>query len=243
MAGRPNRRARLAAEELEKKMQKEREEAGFKEAKKAESEEVEKAEGEVLPPSTKKPQIIIEQEEVRERLKRTPEAQYEYMLTRYLENTDANAFLSMGEVNDIVRANTFIRTSTYKVPIRKFLTPAELQGACDAYFILMHRNAEQGGDAIPDVEQLALFLGTSRNTFLGWRKDENLEQVIDDAMNRIAVIKKQLAMKNKIPALIYLSDIQNNHGYHDRKSVEIDIAPTRRVTDRQALIESAKMLP
>lgn len=206
-------------------------------------EETEKVVGEILPPSTKKPAIIVEQEEIRERVKRSPEEQYAYMLDRYTHNTDAEAFLSSGEVSSIVKANTFIRTSTKNVPVRKFLTAAELQGACDAYFILMHKQAEQGGEAIPDLEQLALFLGTSRSTFLGWRKDAALESVIDDALNRIAAIKKQLAMKNKIPSLVYLSDIQNNHGYHDKKNVEIDIASSRRVTDREALIESAKMLP
>ena len=165
------------------------------------------------------------------------------MMNRYIENTDPEAFLENGTVAEIIRANTY-RINSYGVRrnVRKFLTAAELQGAIDAYFLMMHNQAKQGGESIPDVEQLAMFLGTTRRTLLGWRSDASFEPVIDNAMNRIAAIKKQLAMKNKIPSLVFLSDIQNNHGYTDRRNLEVNVTQ-RQVTDREALIESAKMLP
>lgn len=101
----------------------------------------------------------------------------------------------------------------------------------DAYWVFLRDAVQNGRQIIPDVEGLASFIGVSRSTITAWKNGETNKEfapVIDRALNDIAMVKKQLAMKNKIPALIYLNDMQNNHGYLSNNSkVDIDITAKR----------------
>lgn len=131
--------------------------------------------------------------------------------------------------------------------IRTFHSGAELQGAIDAFFVMVYKAQEVGVQIVPDVELLASFLGVTRRALMNWmRGEENSEfvNVLDLAFNDIATYKKQYALQNKVAPLIYLSDMQNNHGYlaqQTKQDVQINLR-AETLTEKQ-LIEQAKLLP
>ena len=110
---------------------------------------------------------------------------------------------------------------------REFNCGAELAGAIDAYWQGLFIDQERGADVMPDVEALADFLGITRDTLLRWgRGEDNLEFVppIQLAMSEIATAKKQRAFSDKVNGLVYLNDMQNNHGYlANQKSGEVQL--------------------
>lgn len=72
------------------------------------------------------------------------------------------------------------------------------------------------GGEVADIESLADYLGTTRDTL--WRLSEHKTygELLQCAFNRIAKIKKQLAFGGKLPAAVLSFDLKNNHGYRDR---------------------------
>ena len=133
----------------------------------------------------------------------------------------------------------------YVIP--KFGSGAELLGAIDAYWDFIYRVNSDGRKIYPDVEGLASFLRVSRNTLMSWRRGETNREfapVIETALNDIASVKKQLALGGNLPPLIYLNDMQNNHGYLSNTSrVDVDVAVRREPDDPQKLIDAARLLP
>jgi len=67
----------------------------------------------------------------------------------------------------------------------------------------------------PDIESLCVFLGMSRKTLAAYQTSRGLEwsQSIENVKNIIASAKKQMAFMGKIPPLIAIFDLTNNHGY------------------------------
>lgn len=49
-----------------------------------------------------------------------------------------------------------------------------------------------------------------------YEKQIEFRNTIQEAKNRIAHAKKQLAMKGKMPASVFTFDFKNNHGYNDQ---------------------------
>ena len=67
---------------------------------------------------------------------------------------------------------------------------------------------------IPDVEGLALYLGIDRSTLCRYHdRGGEWQKVIDYFKNAIAYCKKQLAMRGKIPTVLAIFDLSNNHHY------------------------------
>ena len=191
-------------------------------------------------------QVPITQKELDGRKRNPPEMQYELMKAHYLENTDVRAFAASGEISETIASLLVYKPyhSDLYIAAPRFVSAAELAGAIDAYFEVMYAAAMNGSEVIPDVEHLALYLGTSRQSLMKMRtKTPEIGEVIENALNRIAAIKKQLAMHNKIPSLVYLSDIQNNHGYVNGSKVDVALDVRRETPTREALIEQAKYLP
>lgn len=191
-------------------------------------------------------QELTTEAELDGRKRNPPDVQYDLMKAHYLENTDVTKFVSGGEISETIAALLVYKpyhSGTY-IAAPRFVSGAELAGACDAYFEVMYQAACSGSEIIPDVEHLALFLGTSRQTLMKWvRADPDRGPVLENAFNRIAAIKKQLAMRNKIPSLVYLSDIQNNHGYLSNAKVDVNVEVKREAPSAETLIEQAKLLP
>ena len=204
--------------------------------------------GEVVyvPRLSKHKQVPITEADLDGRKRNPPDVQYELMKSHYLEHTDIKAFASSGEISETIASILVYKPYNADIYIAapRFVSAAELAGAIDAYFEVMYAAAMNGSEVIPDVEHLALYLGTSRKSMLKLReKSPEIADVIDTALNRIATIKKQLAMHNKIPSLVYLSDIQNNHGYVNSNKVDVAVDVRRETPTREALIEQAKYLP
>lgn len=78
---------------------------------------------------------------------------------------------------------------------------------------------------IADVESLADFLGTTRETLISLENDKTYGFELRKAKNRIAKIKKQLAFCGKIPAAILSFDLKNNHGYRDKTDDSFSVEP------------------
>lgn len=137
------------------------------------------------------------------------------------------------------------RTKPYSLP--KFASGAELQGAIDAYWDFIYRVNADGRKIYPDVEGLASFLRVARSTLMNWRRGEvnrEFAPVIETCFNDIASVKKQLALGGNLPPLIYLNDMQNNHGYLSNTSrQDIEVTVRREPDDPQKLIDAAKFLP
>ena len=154
-------------------------------------------------------------------------------------------------VNDIADALGQIRAVSrgsgayHSLP--KFASGAELMGAIDAYWDFIYRVNTDGRKIYPDVEGLASFLRVSRSTLMAWKRGETNREfvpIIETTLNDIASVKKQLALGGNLPPLIYLNDMQNNHGYLSNTSkVDVDVAVRREPDDPQKLIDNARFLP
>lgn len=141
------------------------------------------------------------------------------------------------------------RTRRKSVKEAEFSCGAELDGAIDEYWCLMFDLAEHGHGNVPDVESLADFLGVSRGTLLRWKNGEdNLEFVdpLNVAFNEIAEVKKQLAATGRVNGLVYLNDLQNNHGYLNNQKtndLNVNVRLKHEPPSREQLIEMTKLLP
>lgn len=141
------------------------------------------------------------------------------------------------------------RTRNRGAKEKSFSSGAELAGAIDAYWCLLFDLAEHNHTNMPDVEGLADFLGVTRDTLLRWRRGEdNLEFVdpLNVAFNEIAQIKKQFAMQGRVNGLVYLSDMQNNHGYLSNQKnaeVQLNVRLKHELPSKEQLIEQVKLLP
>ena len=97
------------------------------------------------------------------------------------------------------------RKSIYKDPKR-------LTETIDDYF---ERYLIESGE-VADIEGLAEYLNSTRDEFLDMMQDRKCGDILKQARNRIAKIKKQLAFNGKIPAAVLSFDLKNNHGYRDK---------------------------
>lgn len=94
-----------------------------------------------------------------------------------------------------------------------FTSPADCKIKLEGYFnTYLAGNDEE----IADIESLAEYLGCTRKQLLVLEGDEVYGQYIARAKNSIARIKKQMAMKGKIPASVLSFDMKNNHDYTDK---------------------------
>lgn len=215
----------------------------------SDAENVEKVDGDIVAPNfrTYKPKREILPSELSDRRKQPPEMQYALTKQRYKDNTNQDAFITSGEVSELIASVCFYRRPDNPgqwLTAPRFVSPYELQGAVDAYFEIMYDASVHGSELIPDSEHLYLFLGVSKSTVRKWKKEQpEYGDIIDNAMTRILTIKKQLAMHNKIPQLVYMNDIQNNHGYKQKDQPEEQADDGRVIPNVQELIEAAKHLP
>lgn len=107
---------------------------------------------------------------------------------------------------------------------RKIETVEELREGIERYLDYIEGQAAAGVALIPDTEGLALFLGISRSTLFEWQRSRPGEysDTIKAALNGIAAYKKQLALKGKIPPIVFATDFNNNHSYIQQSKLEIE---------------------
>lgn len=106
---------------------------------------------------------------------------------------------------------------------RKYETLGEFMQAAENYIKYIKEQAADGVQLIPDIEGFCSFIGISRDTLNDWERTRPGEysDAIKSFKTGIAAYKKQLAYKNKIPALVFATDFNNNHGYIQQTKLEI----------------------
>lgn len=92
-----------------------------------------------------------------------------------------------------------------------------------AYIQQINDNPEIEREIIPDIEGWSTYLGTNRANINRYAKrNEKWRQTIDNFKNGIASIKKQLALQGKIPPIMAIFDLTNNHGYVNSSEFKIN---------------------
>jgi hypothetical protein len=91
------------------------------------------------------------------------------------------------------------------------------------YFDYITESNHAGAKLIPDIEGFCCYAGICRDTLNDWehRRDPNFRETIRAFKNAVASYKKQLALKGKIPPIVFATDFNNNHGYTQKQEVSI----------------------
>lgn len=88
---------------------------------------------------------------------------------------------------------------------------------CMEYFKYLQQaneNLDEKNMLIADVEGLCAFCGITRTTLHTYKqRSKAWAEMIDFFKNQIACIKKNLALHGKIPTVLAVFDLSNNHGY------------------------------
>lgn len=67
---------------------------------------------------------------------------------------------------------------------------------------------------IPDIESWVCFLGITRTTLMKYTKrNQQWSDAIEMIKENIAMAKKQLGLRNRIPQMVLVFDLANNHNY------------------------------
>lgn len=76
---------------------------------------------------------------------------------------------------------------------------------------------------IPDIEGYCLWLGICRSTLKTYHdRGGEWQRVIDLHKEGIASVKKQLMLKGRIPSVMGIFDLTNNHSYYNTNSFVIE---------------------
>ena len=90
---------------------------------------------------------------------------------------------------------------------------------------------------IPDVEGWYSFLGVTKQTVLNYeRRSPIWEEAIEYIKQNILAAKKQLAFRFKIPPVVYLNDVSNNHGYLNTSEFRLEMS--NNISDKETPVLS-----
>ena len=88
---------------------------------------------------------------------------------------------------------------------------------------------------IPDIEAWAVYMGVCRQTIFQYeRRGGDWETTIAYFKNAIAAVKKQLAFHYKIPPMVSIFDLANNHGYVNTSEYKLT-TPANEIRTTQTL--------
>lgn len=160
------------------------------------------------------------------------------------EIDDANQWVDMALL--AIRSMDMLQGRTTKGG-NQYKTVEELQDGIKKYWqYIIQRNS--GGELriVPDVEGMALFLGTTRMTLRTWEVENThgFAETVKIAKNAIAAYKKQMGLAGKIPPVFAAIDFNNNHDYVQRQTIEVkpsdplgEATPVQELMDRYDTIE------
>ena len=78
---------------------------------------------------------------------------------------------------------------------------------------------------VPDIEGWYSFMGVTKQTILNYeRRSPVWEEAIEYIKQNILAAKKQLAFRFKIPPVVYLNDVSNNHGYLNTSEFKLEMS-------------------
>jgi len=108
---------------------------------------------------------------------------------------------------------------------RKYETVQEFLAIVEAYIQYIRDANVDGVKLVPDVEGLCAFMNISRETLGEWERSRLgvYSDTIKSVKNQLAFAKKQLALKGKIPPIVFATDFNNNHGYTQKQEVQLSI--------------------
>ena len=132
------------------------------------------------------------------------------------------------------------------VPLPVYDTPEQLAHALAKWEADIMGRISAGDEIIPDAEGMCVALRISPGTMKSWRKGERgdaFREIIEAELNKIAAIKNQLAMKSGIQPVVWATMMNNQHGYTQAKTVELEVSAKRAPESAETLINSAKLLP
>lgn len=95
----------------------------------------------------------------------------------------------------------------------------------------------------PDVEGLCMFLGISRKRLFDYERERSEEwaEAISIIKTAISTAKKQLSSTFKIPPVLAIFDLANNHGYKNVSEFKIEATDnTKREVERQTTEQIAE---
>lgn len=125
--------------------------------------------------------------------------------------------------DEIVPSLEFINTINKNLNGRPCIYPNNEAGIesfrtnCVEYFAYLQKAneaLEESDMLIADVEGLCAFCGITRYTLANYRRrNKEWADLIDFFKNQIAFIKKQLSLKGRIPTVLAIFDMVNNHNY------------------------------
>jgi len=126
---------------------------------------------------------------------------------------------------------------------RKYPDLEDFKAVIVEYFNYIADSNDAGSNLIPDVEGFCTFAGISRETLNDWQRTRPGEfaETIGDLKNAIAACKKQLALRGKIPPIVFATDFNNNHGYTQKQTVELQ--PVNPLGNTLSPDEIAKQIP
>ena len=108
-------------------------------------------------------------------------------------------------------------------------------------------NSDPDGEhIIPDIEGWTVYLGIARPTLYSFKKrSEKWKEYIEFVAEIIGGAKKQLALMGKIPPVISMFDLINNHGYHNTSEFHMTtvVQDDKPKLTQEELIAKARALP
>lgn len=129
-------------------------------------------------------------------------------------------------VNDLICAcmkNTGGRPFKYANTEEGLQSFTETAQAYFAYVQSANNKLEEKQQIIPDIEGLTLYLGIDRSTLSRYHsRGGEWEKTIDYIKNAIGFSKKQLILKGRIPSIVGVFDLVNNHEYFNTNSFVIE---------------------
>lgn len=100
-----------------------------------------------------------------------------------------------------------------------------------AYFQYINEANERDVDqrVFPDTEGLCIYLGISRKTLASYENSRSDEwtETIELIKTAIGSAKKQLSSSFKIPPVLAIFDLANNHGYKNASEFKIETSDTK----------------
>lgn len=127
---------------------------------------------------------------------------------------------------------------------RKLESVEEFKEIAEKYILYIRDRAADGVRLIPDIEGFCSFAGISRDTLNDWERTRPGEysDTIKKFKTCIAAYKKQLAFAGKIPAIVFATDFNNNHGYTQAPQ-KIDLNVGRQGAELPEKADILKRLP
>lgn len=110
-----------------------------------------------------------------------------------------------------------------KTSYRKYEDLEEFKQVVNDYFTYIQLNNENGSKLIPDITGFCLFAGIHRTTLDDWitRRPGDYAETVRMLKNAIAAYKSQLAFQNKIPPVVFIASMNNDHNWTTTNKVEI----------------------